>query len=241
MNIDFGLGTLDNGEKVRFGQGKVTASQGARGAGLTAMGAEPFFIVSPSDPSHGVGLVRFRSARSAVILACVALLPGCRVEETPPEFIDHQDSIEEERAEAGAEVRDRLLAFGGGVARGDATEALLALNPASDVEIVGPDSGLDVDGRAAAGALIQRLAGTPVALRIREVEVRTGSSANVAWFRLLIEAPGSTPEASLYRATGIYLRDAGLWELAQAHISGPLIPQVPPNQPASVDDAEGGG
>lgn len=162
---------------------------------------------------------------SAIVVSSLAvpilLLGACRVERTPEEYFDHESVVEAERRAAGAEVRDRLLAFVGAAARGDGAGAVIALHPAESVEVVGP-GGLEVRGAAGLRGVIAQLVTTAVAVRVREIDVRTGPAGGVAWFRMVVEAPGLSREPSLYDATGTYLRDAGLWELVQAHVSGPV-------------------
>ena len=179
------------------------------------------------------------SAVPVLFLALPILLGGCRVERTPDEYFDHASSLELEREASSAEVRDRLLAFVGAAARGDAAGAVLSLNAAEYVEVVAP-AGLEVRGGEAIRALVSQMVTTPVALRVQEIDVETGPASGVAWFRLVIEAPGTTPEPSLYNATGTYLRDAGVWELVQAHLSGPVTsdPSPSPSDSASTP-AEG--
>ena len=164
----------------------------------------------------------------AICLPVLMAVAGCRVEQTPEEYFDHGRSVEAEHAAAAAEVRDRLLAFVGAASRGNAPEAVIALNPAANVEIVAP-IGLEVAGSGAIRGILSELASTPVAVRVREIEVESGVNGGVAWFRMTIEAPGRTPEPSLYNATGTYVRDAGLWELVQAHVSGPITADTTPS------------
>lgn len=166
-----------------------------------------------------------------LVLAAPLLLSGCRVEQTPDEYIDRVGSVEAERNAAAGEVRDRLLAFVGSAARGDADGALISLHPADGVDVVGP-AGLEVSGGEAIRGLVTAMVTTPVSVRVREIEVETGPLGGVAWFRMVIEAPGTTPEPSLYQATGTYVRDAGLWELVQAHIAGPLTTDSSSSSPS---------
>lgn len=168
---------------------------------------------------------------SVICLATALGVSACRVEVTPEEYIDHLDTIEEARQEAGAEVRDRLLAFVSSASRGDAAQAVVSLHPAQGIEVVGP-AGIAVSGGEGVRALIAQLITTPVAVRVRELDVQTGPAAGVAWFRMVIEAPGTTPEPSLYHATGTYLNDAGLWELVQAHVAGPVTTAPPSSSPS---------
>lgn len=161
-------------------------------------------------------------------LALPVLLGACRVERTPDEYIDHTSSVEAERVNAEGEVRDRLLAFVGAAGRGAGAEALIALNPADDADVVAPQ-GVGLNGAGAIRALVAQLVTTPVAVQVREVSVRTNPTGAVAWFRMVVEAPGTAPEPSLYEATGTYVRDAGLWELVQAHVSGPVTTDSMPS------------
>lgn len=156
-----------------------------------------------------------------LILPVVLIAAACRVEPTPEEYIDHLSTVEEEREAAGAEVRDRLLAFVSAAGRGDAAQAVLSLHPDEQVSVLGPGE-MEVSGGEGVRTLMSSLVSTPVAVRVRELEVETGPAGGVAWFQMVIEAPGTTPEPSLYRATGTYLRNAGVWELVQAHVAGPL-------------------
>lgn len=174
-------------------------------------------------------------------LPLLMMSAGCRVEQTPDEYFERGRSAEGERDAAAQEIRDRLLAFIGAAERGNATEALLALSPAGQIDLVAP-AGLEVAGGGAIRAALAHLLATPVSVMVREVEVRAGASGGVAWFRMLVEAPGVTREPSLYSATGTYLMDAGRWELVQAHISGPVrtdsLPSNPPDSAAIPAGAE---
>lgn len=174
-----------------------------------------------------------RPARLIPLFLVAGLIgAGCRVEPTPEEYIDHLSTVEEEREEAGAEVRDRLHAFVSASARGDAVQAAISLHPDDDVVVLGPE-GIELRGAEGVRALIGGMVTTPVAVRVRDLDVETGPAGGVAWFRMVIEAPGTTPEPALYRATGTYLRDAGLWELVQAHVAGPLTSDSAPSSSPS--------
>ena len=143
------------------------------------------------------------AARIAASLALSVLLAGCRIEQTPEEYIDHGDRV----------------------------------------EIFGPTRELALAGIEAARLTMRQLASTPVAVRIEEISVEPARAPTIAWFNLVIEAPGRDPEPTLYRATGIYRRDAGLWLMDKAHIAGPINPPAePPPSPSESDaaPAEGG-
>lgn len=169
---------------------------------------------------------------TGVTLVLLLAAAGCRVERTPAKYFDHQNTIEAEREAAAAELRDRLLAMGQALDRGNATEALIALSPAPDVYLIGPEAGMVVRGsdrlEAALGNLLES---QELSAEVRDVEVGVAPRANVAWFRAELLLPGRTPDGEPLRMTGVYLRDAGIWKLVQAHISLPFTP--PPADSAS--------
>ena len=183
---------------------------------------------------------------SWITLGLLLATSGCRVERTPPQYFDHQTTIEAEREAAAAELRDRLLAMGQALDRGNATEALIALSPAVDAYVVGPDSGAVVMGSEKIAAALTGLleAPTPVSAEVRDVEVGISARANVGWFRAVLALPGHTPGNQPLRVTGVYVRDAGLWKLVQAHLSLPvsLQPADSTTSPAesAADSAEAG-
>lgn len=169
---------------------------------------------------------------------------GCRVERTPPQYFDHQNTIEAERDAAAAELRDRVLAMGQALNRGNSTEALIALSPAPDVYLIGPEQGMVVRGSDQVGATLESLlASQDVSAEVRDVEVGIAPGANVGWFRAELVLPGHTPDGEPLRMTGVYLRDAGIWKLVQAHISLPFTPQPADSAsspPASAADSGAG-
>ena len=175
-----------------------------------------------------------RSRLPVAVLAGSLLLAACRVERTPADYIDRAAPAEEARAEAINEVRDRLLAFVAATARGDGLQAGLALNPGQQVRLFTP-LGVELEGDAAVRQAFAGLVTTAVALRAREVEVETVGPGTTAWFRMVVEAPGTTPDPALYRATGTFVNNAGLWTLVQAHVSGPVTTDSMPDSPNPED------
>jgi hypothetical protein len=142
------------------------------------------------------------------------------VERTPAQYFDHQTTIEAEREAAAGELRDRLLAMGEALDRGNGTEALIALSPASDAFILGPREGMVVSGSDRIAVLLDSLlASHEVAAEVRNVQVGIAARANVGWFRADLALPGLIPGDRPLRMTGVYVRDAGLWKLVQAHLS----------------------
>lgn len=175
-----------------------------------------------------------RSRLPIAVLASSLLLASCRVERTPEDYIDRSSTAEEVRAEAVSEVRDRLLAFVAAAARGEGLQAGLALSPGQQVRLLTP-MGIELEGDAAVRRALAELVTTAVALRAHEVEVETAGAGTTAWFRMVVEAPGTTAEPALYRATGTYVNNAGLWTLVQAHVSGPITTDSLPDSPNPED------
>ena len=171
-------------------------------------------------------------------LALLLATSACRVERTPPQYFDHQTTIEAEREAAAGEIRDRLLAMGQALDRGNATEALIALSPSVDASIIGPTEGMMISGSDRISALLDSLlASTEVSAEVRDVQVHIAARANVGWFRADLDLPGHTPGDRPLRMTGVYVRDAGLWKLVQAHLSLPFT--LPPRDSTSSRSAAG--
>ena len=171
------------------------------------------------------------------VLAVSLLASACKVEQTPPEYFDHRDRIATERDASRDELEDRLLALGQALSRGNATEAMIALAPAPDATVLTPVDGEVLTGAEQIGAALQRFAGVPVAVRMRDVRVEVGPLANAAWFAATLDVPGRAPEGTQLQITGVYLRREGAWQLVQAHVSTATPPPSP--QPQSQDGDAG--
>jgi hypothetical protein len=170
-------------------------------------------------------------AFSGTALGLFLLLGACTIEPTPADYIDRVSSAQEGRDAAG-EVRDRILAMGQALSRGNAADALVALAPARDAYVVGPQAGLEVTGPEQIGVVLQSLAAQPVPIQTRDVVVSVGPRGNVAWFRALMDAEGPGDTATI-RITGVYLLNEGAWQLVQAHLSTPVTVS-PPTSPAEA-------
>ncbi len=210
------------------------------GSGSLDRGEPSSILVAPSfTRPPGAELRSFTGVTLVLLLAAA----GCRVERTPERYFDHQTTIEAEREAAAAEIRDRLLAMGQALGRGNSTEALIALSPAPDVYLVGPEEGMVVRGsdllESTLGGLMES---QELAAEVRDVEVGIAPRANVGWFRAELLLPGRTPDGKPLRMTGVYLRDAGIWKLVQAHVSLPFTPPPPDStssRRASASDSAG--
>ena len=174
-------------------------------------------------------------SRLAIALVCASLLASaCKVQRTPPEYIDHTDPIAVVRDAAAEELQDRVLAMGQALNRGDVAEALRTLAPSADGYLVAPGGEAIATGDEQIAGVLGELATLRGPVRLRDVQVAVGPRANVAWFRAEAVSP---EEANLapFRITGIFLRgDEGEWRLVQGHISAPTAPDSLAPSPASA-------
>lgn len=170
------------------------------------------------------------------VLALCTLSSACKIQRTPDEYFDHDDRLEASRAGSTDELRDRVLALGHAIARGNGTEAMVALAPAAELRIITPQQDVVLTGPEAIRATVDRFASTPIAISMRDVVVTVGPLGNVGWFEALVDAPGSGPDGTVLRVTGVYLRTEGAWEMVQAHISTPRPAQsrLPPRDSAEA-------
>ena len=183
------------------------------------------------------------AGRGAALALLAGLLSACRVERTPPEYLDKGAVIETEREAAAREVQDRLLALTQALNRGGGSEVLTALDPEDDAYVVGPAADSVVRGPSGIRGILGQVVGSGGQMEMHDLEVRIGPQANVAWFRgSLHSTAGGAGETPPLRITGVYLRDAGLWKLVQAHLSRPVTPAPPPlpssPEPSAADSAE---
>jgi hypothetical protein len=154
-----------------------------------------------------------------VTSAAVLLAAGCKIEQTPQQYFDHREPLSVERQTAVAEVQDRLLAMGRALGRGNPAEALVALAPAPDVFVIGPGDDEILSGEAQVGAALELLAGTPLAVAIRDLEVASGPRGGVTWFRGVMDLPSPDPQRQVLRMSGVYTLFEGSLRLVQLHLS----------------------
>lgn len=154
-----------------------------------------------------------------LLVGGLLLLGGCKVERTPREYFDHARPAEVVQREAAEELRDRVLAFGQALVRGDELAAQAALAPAPDGYLLGPLDGQVLQGGERIAALVRRLAALgPLAVDVLDVHVGVGPRASVGWFAARFQVPG-LPDSAGLRMTGVYVRDRGDWRLVQGHLS----------------------
>lgn len=172
-------------------------------------------------------------------IAAVALTSACKVERTPAEYFDHSERVETVREEVADEIRDRVLSIGQAIGRGNPTEAMLGLAPGDEVRVLTPDPDVVLSGPEEVNAALRMLVTTPLAVEMREVRVTVGPLGNYAWFEAEVQAPGTGPDGTHVRVTGLYVRAEGTWSLAQAHVSTPRPPpsRVQPDSAGSPPEA----
>lgn len=152
-------------------------------------------------------------------LCATLLASACKVERTPPEYIDHRQPITAVRDEAAEELQDRLLAMGQALNRGDSSEALQALSPTPDAYVLAADGDAVLTGEEQIVGALTEIASLQGEVSMSDVRVNVGPRGNVAWFRAQLAHSGATGEGP-FRITGVYLRgDEGGWRLVQAHLS----------------------
>lgn len=178
-----------------------------------------------------------------IALSAIVLLAGCKVERTPRQFYSQRDPAAAEREIALGELRARVSAVGPALDRGDAEGAAIALAPAPDVYVVGPGGGTQGTGPEGMVRLFRPLVDSvQAAIRVRDVRITLDSRAQVGWFAAGIEvARSDSAPADTVSFSGVYLRSRGVWQLAQAHLSGPPTrPAAPPTNPQPDSSARGG-
>jgi hypothetical protein len=166
------------------------------------------------------------------VVAALVLFSACKVERTPPEYVDRADRMALESAMAVDELQDRLLALGQAISRRNHAEAMVAMAPAPDVRLIMPGDGEIFEGRDELSSELEDVIGGEVDMRMTDVQVTVGRDANVAWFRLMIEVSGAEVDAAPLRMSGVYIRREGAWALVQAHLSA----ATPADQPSGYPE-----
>lgn len=147
---------------------------------------------------------------------------ACKVERTPSEYFDHRAWSEADVEATASELQDRVLATGQAIARGSATEALLALAPDADARVVAPGSPDGIAGPVEIQAALRRFADSGIRVRLTLVRVTVNQRGDAAWFVADGVMQGEEGEDDIpLVVTGTYLKSEGAWEMVQAHISTP--------------------
>ena len=172
-----------------------------------------------------------------IVALLAILLAGCRIEQTPAEYIDVLEIPQDDLAASQAELTDRLLSTALSLQRRNLNDLLAALLPAPDVVGYGPGEDQRItDPASLSFTLSEPTAGRMVS--IEDLAVEVGPRNHVAWFRAryLVTDDADDPEERLF--SGVFLRREGEWYLVQAHVSAPLSPTPPPSEAAA--DTPGG-
>jgi hypothetical protein len=172
------------------------------------------------------------------LLALIAAAPlaGCRIEQTPEEYFDHQLSPAEEREASREELSDRLRAMNQALRRASRAEVFAALAPTSDVFVFGPEPEHRLTSPAAVVAALEEIVGRDT--EVLDLNVTVGPRNNVAWFRTTLVS--GTPELpEIVRFSGVFIRSEGEWRLTEGHLSRAVSPA--PGPPDGVGIPQGAG
>jgi hypothetical protein len=175
---------------------------------------------------------------STLALVAAGLLVGCRVTETPEALIDYQDTPQAERQASADELRDRLLATGQALRRGNRADVLVALAPVSNVYAIGPDEGQAATTPSTLAEMLEQVAGRGE-VTLDDLAVSISANNNVAWFRTELRVSRPQQEPATVRFSGVFVREEGDWRLSQAHLSRPvsLDPETPAEEESPATGA----
>jgi len=178
-------------------------------------------------------LRRFWSA----FLLGAALLAGCKIEQTPPEFIDHRETPAEEREATRQELQDRLRSMIPALRGGGPGPISAALSPAEEAVVIGPTAGEEIRGPDGVIQAFQTLFARPD-VRFEEIFVRVSPRNDVAWFRASLR-----DSREVTRFSGVFIRFEGQWKLLEGHLSRPPAtdPAGDPPPPAEAGTPAGDG
>jgi hypothetical protein len=170
--------------------------------------------------------------RFCSVAACSLALAGCRIEQTPQQYIDRRDTPADQLLTSEAELTRRLLEVSDAMRSNDTVglETILALHP--EVIVYGPASGEQFGGGPGIARSLSDFANGRVL--VPDVNVQVGPQNNVAWFRATYE-DSTTSVSDALRFTGVFLRQDTAWQLVLGHISVPAT--LPPPRPATLPDS----
>ncbi len=179
--------------------------------------------------------------RHIATVAMLLALAACKVERTPRDFYTQRDPGVVEQQEAQGEIRDRVRNFAEHLGRGDRVDAVEAVAPVDQAQVIGMDGNAGLS-RLGPQGLMQALDSValpaPAVARTPDLQVQVGLREGMASFTTHMEfiPMGSAATRPLrMRATGVFVRDRGAWRLSQIHLSHALVP--PPADTAARDTA----
>jgi hypothetical protein len=157
-------------------------------------------------------------------LWCVPLVAslvatGCKIQQTPQEYIDHRTPTEQVRSGAEDELGTVIAAMSQALAGGDVESALQALPLAPDAYLVsGVGEGRVLEGGADIREALRSRLPAGDSRRVSDSRLTVGPRGTTAWFALRFEDQRTAGTAAL---TGVIVRgDESRWQLAHAHLSG---------------------
>jgi hypothetical protein len=174
-------------------------------------------------------------------LAGLLAVSACRIERTPPEFLEERDPATSEVQQRVGEIRARLALSAQTLARGNLLGATSLLRPARLLVLIPPDAPAKADGAAAVYPLLARLLPPDSARgRLERLEVNVAPNGSVAWFAGELHAvrrSDGSPWGEPWRVSGVYLLEGGEWELVQLHVSRRVLTsQNPPPDSTAAEE-----
>lgn len=174
-------------------------------------------------------------------LAGLLAVSACRIERTPPEFLEERDLATSEVHQRAGEIRARLALSAQTLARGDLLDATRLLRPARQLVLIPPDAPARPYGAASVYPLLTRLLPAESTRgRLERLEVNVAPNGSVAWFAGELHGvrrSDGSPVGEPWRLSGVYLLGGGEWELVQLHVSRRVLnSQNPP--PDSTEEEE---
>jgi hypothetical protein len=169
-------------------------------------------------------------------------LAACRIQATPEEYIDRQQTPAGEAEASQAELRSRLSSMAQGLQRRSSIEVAAALAPHPDVFLFGVDSTRAVAQGSSVNAVLAEIAaanGTSPG----PLAVTVDAENRVAWFHQELHDRTAPGPAGTFRFSGVFVRHDGEWRLIEGHLSRPLsaFAPTPPAAPVEGDTVAAGG
>jgi hypothetical protein len=170
-------------------------------------------------------------------VGCLLALTACRIEQTPQQYIDRQDSPADQMLASEAENTRRLASLSGALEGRNLVEVGGALNLDPEAVVVGLSPGAELRRADETAAALDSIVGG-ASLSSGDIAVTVGPQNDLAWFQA--EFASVDPElGSGFQFSGVFRRVEGEWRLLQGHIS-PTLAVPSPQEEGDRTQAEGG-
>ncbi|MDQ3555715.1 MAG: nuclear transport factor 2 family protein [Gemmatimonadota bacterium] len=183
----------------------------------------------------------------ALPVTVLVLWSACKIERTPPEFLERREPAAVERQEAAEELQARIALVGQALRDGRPTELAGVLAPTDSVFLIAPHRAGQLTSAADLRTTLTELL-PPDSLRagMENVRLVLAPEGDAAWFAADVprsEVGSSARAGAPWRMTGVLFRDAGEWRLTQLHLSAPeataTSPAPEPEGEAPAPEAAG--